>query len=87
MRKQRIFDPRVIARIELQEDDCETEDSLLANSSSHETLASDYYDGPDDDAIINDEPNDYIPDDDLPWLGDNPADDYIMTNREIRGEL
>lgn len=45
------------------------------------------YDGPDDDVIINDEPNDYVPDDDLPWLGDNPADDYIMTDREIRGEL
>jgi hypothetical protein len=44
------------------------------------------YDGPDD-TIINDEPTDHIPGDDLPWLGDDSADDYIMTDREIRGEL
>ena len=39
-------------------------------------------DGPDDDGFI---PNDSIFDDYTPL--DNPADDFIMTERELRGEL
>ena len=48
------------------------------------------YDGPDDEdeTSVNDDdfiPNDPIFDDYTPL--DNPADDYIMTERELRGEL
>lgn len=43
------------------------------------------YDGPDDDETDEPYDGDYEEPDDYGF--DNPADDFIMTDRELRGEL
>lgn len=43
------------------------------------------YDGPDDDEEQVNDDDDYEEPDDYGF--DNPADDFIMTDRELRGEL